>query len=103
MSLAQSTSNYPNPFAAGRQSTRFVYFLRSNARVTLRLMTVSGDLVRLVADHSTRPAGLQDQDAWDGLNGLGQTVRNGAYLAELVAEFDDGARERVLRKVAVVR
>jgi hypothetical protein len=28
---------------------------------------------------------------------------NGVYVAELIVRFDDGAEERLLRKVAVVR
>jgi hypothetical protein len=103
MTLASSVSNYPNPFAAGREATRFVYFLRADARVTLRLATLDGDLVRTTLDRAPRPAGLRVDDAWDGKNGGGLTVRNGVYMAELVAEYADGASERVVRKVAVVR
>ena len=32
--LAASYSNFPNPFAAGREATTFVYYLPSSARVT---------------------------------------------------------------------
>ncbi len=103
MTLAASVSNFPNPFAAGREATHFVYFLRADARVTLRLVTLDGDLVRTSLDHAPRAAGLRSEDAWDGRNGIGLTVRNGVYVAELVAQYDDGATERVVRKVAVVR
>jgi hypothetical protein len=103
MTLASSISNYPNPFAAGREATRFVYFLRSDARVTLKLVTLAGDLVLTSLDRAPRVAGLRQDDGWDGKNGAGLVVRNGVYLAELVAEYADGGHERVTRKIAVVR
>lgn len=102
-SFASSVSNYPNPFAAGHEATRFVYYLRADARVTLRLVTLQGDLVRVSIDQQARGPGLHSDDAWDGRNGRGAVVRNGVYLAELVAEYADGQRDRVLRKVAVAR
>lgn len=101
--LASSVSNYPNPFAAGRELTQFVYYLSSDARVTVRLVTLQGDLVRVALDRAPRTAGMHDDDSWDGRNGVGSVVRNGVYLAEVVAEYAGGRRDRVLRKVAVAR
>ncbi len=101
--LEGSYANYPNPFEAGRESTTFVYSLPTAATVTLRLLTPHGEPVATVLDHQSVEAGLRQIDQWDGINGKGKTVRNGVYIAELTAEFADGSRERVLRKVAVVR
>jgi hypothetical protein len=53
--------------------------------------------------NEARPAGFYQNDVWSGLNGNGNPVHNGVYLAEIVAEFSDGSRQRILRKVAVVR
>src|SRR5262249_38094603 len=102
-SFSASVSNFPNPFAAGREVTRFVYYLTSDARVTLRLATLDGDLVLTSLDRAPRAPGMQEADGWDGRNGAGRTVRNGVYVAELIAEFADGRRERAVRRVAVVR
>ncbi len=102
-SFASSVSNFPNPFAAGRQVTHFAYYLPADARVTLRVATLSGDLVRTAIENAPRGPGMHEGDLWDGVNGVGRVVRNGVYVAELTAEFGDGHRERVLRKVAVVR
>ena len=52
---------------------------------------------------SCLPAGFHQTDTWNGVNGRGVTVRNGVYIAEIVVYYDDGSRERHLRKVAVVR
>jgi hypothetical protein len=101
--LRDSYSNFPNPFAAGRQATSFVYFLPSDGRVTLRVWTLRGEEVLTIEDGAPRPAGLHQEDAWDGRNGSGGTVLSGVYIAELVVDFDNGTRERLLRKVAVVR
>ena len=101
--LAGSYSNFPNPFAAGRQATSIAYYLDRAARVTLRVWTLRGEPVASLLEDSPRPAGLHQEDRWDGRNGRGTVVVNGVYVAELHARYDDGKSERVLRKVAVVR
>ncbi len=101
--LTDSYINFPNPFAAGSETTTFAFFLRGSARVHLRLLTPHGDKVATLLDGSPHNGGLHQEAIWTGLNGRGLVVRNGVYIAELVVEFDDGTRERVLRKVAVVR
>jgi flagellar hook assembly protein FlgD len=103
LALKDSYSNFPNPFAAGREPTRFVFYLRSPGRVSLRLWTAHGEVVRTVLDGRAFGSGLQQDIQWDGRNGNGSPVVNGAYLAELQVHYDDGTSERVLRKVAVVR
>jgi hypothetical protein len=103
MSLEKSYANFPNPFAAGREQTSFVYYLPQNGRVTLRIWTLRGDAVTTLIRDGARPAGLHQEDVWNGRNGSGDTVLNGVYLAELVVTFDDGQSKRLLRKVAVVR
>jgi hypothetical protein len=103
LTLAESYSNYPNPFAGGRQSTTFAYYLREAGRVTLRIVTPGGEGVATLLDNAARPAGMNQSDLWDGRNGTGHVVRNGAYIAELTVAFDGGGRDRIIRKVAVVR
>ena len=101
--IADSYINFPNPFAAGRETTNFAFNLARNAVVSLRIWTSRGEPVAtLLKDHALT-AGLNQELDWDGRNGNGQVVRNGVYLAELNVEYDDGSHERLLRKVAVVR
>lgn len=102
-SLQDSYSNFPNPFAAGRQTSRFAFYLKTAARVTLALWTVRGDKVATLLDEAPLAAGLHQETEWDGRNGLGAVVVNGAYVAEIRVRYDDGTAERQLRKVAVVR
>ncbi len=102
-SLQDSYINFPNPFAAGREHTTFAYHLSGTARVSLRLLTPHGENVVTLLDASERGAGLHQDTVWNGLNGRGLAVRNGVYIAEIVVEYSDGTRDRVLRKVAVKR
>jgi hypothetical protein len=101
--LEESWSNFPNPFAAGRDHTTFAFFLVQPAKVTLKLWTARGDAVRTLVEGLALPAGLHQDVAWDGRNGRGDTVLNGIYLAELSVDYEDGASARAVRKVAVVR
>jgi hypothetical protein len=101
--LRESYSNFPNPFAAGRGATSFAFYLRNAGRVTLRILTPGGEGVATLVSDAARPAGMNQSDLWDGRNGNGSVVRNGVYIAELTVSYDDGSRDRVRRKVAVVR
>jgi len=101
--LTSSYSNYPNPFAAGREATTIEYYLPSPARVSLRILTARGEPVARLLDGAARGAGMQSIDSWDGRNGQGQVVYNGVYVAELEVRFDDGVVRQLRRKVAVVR
>ena len=102
-SLEKSYANFPNPFAAGREPTRFAYYLPASGRVTLRIFTPRGERVVTLLEQVTRGQGLHQDDAWDGRNGHGEVVANGVYVAEMLVELDGGASRRLLRKVAVVR
>ncbi|MFH1842504.1 MAG: hypothetical protein ABIF77_04805 [bacterium] len=103
LSLEASYSNFPNPFAAGRELTRFVFALSQEAAVDLRILTPHGEAVIRLLDGELRAAGLHQDDSWDGRNGNGIAVHNGVYVAELRVRYSDGAEKRLLRKVAVVR
>jgi hypothetical protein len=101
--LAASYINFPNPFAAGRQQTNFAFQLAEPGRVTLRIWTPRGEPVLTLLRERALPAGLHQDLGWDGRNGKGTVVRNGVYVAELEVAYDDGQRQRLLRKVAVLR
>jgi hypothetical protein len=101
--LQSSYVNFPNPFAAGREATTIAYYLPGPARVSLRILTPAGDVVRTLIDREERPAGFQQADAWNGRNGRGDVVYNGVYVAELEVRLDGAAARTLRRKVAVVR
>lgn len=98
-----SLSNYPNPFAAGREPTRFVFFLAEPASVDLAVFTALGEPVASVASGVRAGPGMVDPIAWDGRNADGETVLSGVYLAEIRVRYDSGRVQAALRKVAVLR
>jgi hypothetical protein len=102
-SLEASYANFPNPFAAGREPTRFTYWLPAPAEITLVMWTMRGERVTTLLDRVSRGAGLHQGDAWDGRNGRGDVVTNGVYVAEMRVRLASGEGRRLLRKVAVVR
>jgi hypothetical protein len=102
--LRGSFTNYPNPFAAGRELTTFAFYLRDHAEVRLRLFTGFGRLVKTLDPGTPRPGGRVHEDIhWDGTDERGTRVQNGAYFAVLDVRYSDGAEEQAVRKVAVLR
>ncbi|MBN1466162.1 hypothetical protein JXA02_10390, partial [candidate division KSB1 bacterium] len=104
--LTKSFFNYPNPFGrVDDPSTSFVYYLENDSDIKIHIYTLTGDLVKTwnytQAEHpDLTTAGLHQGDlTWDGLNGMGQRVRNGVYLAYI--STSDG--KQAMTKIAVVR
>ncbi|MDH3216605.1 MAG: Ig-like domain-containing protein [Candidatus Krumholzibacteria bacterium] len=96
-------TNYPNPFAAGKQGTRITYKLAQTATVTLKLYTVWGNHVRTLIDNKTQSPGLYQDVAWDGQNADGDVVNNGVYFLILEIHGANGSHAKFRRKVGVVR
>jgi hypothetical protein len=102
--LHASFTNYPNPFAAGRERTTFSFYLHRQAEVGLKLFTGFGRLVKTLDSGTIRPGGFVHEDIrWDGTDDRGARVQNGAYFAVLAVRYTDGGKEEAVRKVAVLR
>ncbi len=101
--FAASLSNYPNPFAAGREATRFVFYLDEAAEIDLDVFTPLGEPVATIARGLRAAAGMIEPLAWDGRNADGEPVLSGVYLAEVRVRYASGRAESILRKVAVLR
>ncbi|MEE9268855.1 MAG: hypothetical protein V3V49_01195 [Candidatus Krumholzibacteria bacterium] len=85
--FSEYTHNYPNPFHAGRESTRIAYLLSSQADVSIRIFTLGGEIVyerRFSAGEPQTTAGPQEV-LWDGRNMSGEVVRNGLYVCRVEA------------------
>jgi len=103
-------TNYPNPFSAGKESTKVVYVLTKDSDVELRIYTLSGDMV-LKQNFTSGGAGgiglaygYTNEFVWDGKNGGGSTVANGMYICELVARPADGTSQvREIRRIGVIK
>jgi Peptidase family C25 len=85
--------NYPNPFST---STCFVYTLtgiESPDQLMLRVMTVSGRVVREVtaAEFGTMRTGTHMSDfCWDGKDQFGDQLANGVYYYQVFAKKANG-------------
>lgn len=101
--LRESYSNFPNPFAAGREVTTFAFTLEGSAVVKLQILTSRGEPVVTLIEGESMSAGLHQDRTWDGRNARGDVVVNGVYAAMLDVTFGDGRTARELRKIAVVR
>jgi len=100
--LAASFFNFPNPFGQnGRSTTSFNYHLQQASKVTIRIYTLLGELVKTYQFQSTDPQGTADSHSdvsWDGRNENGQAVLNGVYVAVLLT--DSG---KAMTKIAIAR
>jgi len=101
--LENSFTNYPNPFAAGKESTTIAYYLPQDGYVTIKIYTVIGDLVITLVDNSFKSKGMHQEDTWDGRNGTGEIVLNGVYFCQIKVNYTTGASDKRIRKIAVVR
>ena len=98
-------TNYPNPFHPPLQGTIIAYKLADHASVTLRIFTLSGDLVlRRTFDRGATggTAGL-NEFTWDGKNGKNEVVASGGYIALIEAQGTGETLHVMRRKLAVVR
>lgn len=98
-------SNYPNPFHPGDGVTTITYMLSGDAKVTMRLFTLSGTLVF----KREYPAGVMggahgiNEVEWDGSNGEGEYVASGGYILYVEAERLGETIHQIRRRIGVVR
>ena len=104
--LKNSFYTYPNPFGrSDRPVAKFLYVLKQPGDVSIRLFTLTGELVKTweytKTEHPAQTSeGLhQGEIVWDGLNGAGRTVMNGVYLAYITTEQGETA----VTKIAFVK
>jgi hypothetical protein len=74
--------NYPNPF---NSETIISYSLEKDARVTLRVMSITGQLVKTLMDNVGENSG-EHCIIWDGTDKRGQAVSTGIYFYELYVD-----------------
>ncbi|NIM20224.1 MAG: DUF11 domain-containing protein [Candidatus Latescibacteria bacterium] len=96
-------TNYPNPFAAGREETRITYYLDNQSYVTLELYTLWGAPVKTLLSNKLSNPGLHQDVVWDGRNDEGDVVNNGVYYLVLEIRAVGGQQSTLKRKVGVLR
>jgi len=98
-------SNYPNPFHPGENPTTIAYKLNDNAKVRIRIFTLTGGLVfehEIAAGTQGGTPGL-NEFVWDGRNGDGELVASGGYILFVEAEGGGETMHSMRRKIGVVR
>jgi hypothetical protein len=70
--------NYPNPF---RTQTAIRYSLPTESRVSLKIYSITGRLVKTLLDQN-QTSGIYSVN-WDGKNNFGKTVSSGIYFYRL--------------------
>jgi hypothetical protein len=81
--------NYPNPFS---KSTQFAFEVSQPASVSIKVFSLTGQLVIEVGDIFESHYGYSHID-WNGKDDFGGEIANGAYLYQLTAEPDDGGKK----------
>jgi flagellar hook assembly protein FlgD len=79
-----------------KQRTNIVYYSNNQGTTTIKILTITGRLVRTISDATLIGS---NEAFWDGKNDRGQIVLNGAYVAVIMTP--DGSKQTV--KIAVVK
>ena len=86
--------NYPNPF---NPSTQISFALRDASRVSVNIVNLLGQRIRVLIDEQVMAAGEQ-QVVWDGRDDAGQQVSSGIYFYRIVADDQAVSEKMVLVK-----
>ncbi len=94
--------NFPNPFIAGKESTRIDYYLESASDIEFALYTVSGSKVWTKNISSSEAGGRPgyNQYIWDGTTDRGMMVPAGVYILKVNISGNAG-KYTLTRKIAV--
>lgn len=102
---AGSITSYPNPFHPGEAPTTVAYKLAADARVTMKIYSLSGAEVLEHVVEEGSPGGREglNEFQWDGRNGSGDVVSSGGYVLVLQADRNGETIHTLRRRIAVVR
>ena len=100
-----SITSYPNPFHPGEAPTTIAYKLAADARVTMKIYSLSGAEVFEQITELGSPGGREglNEFRWDGRNGSGDVVASGGYVLILQADRNGETIHTLRRRIAVVR
>jgi flagellar hook assembly protein FlgD len=77
--------NYPNPF---NPSTTITFAMPEAGRVTLKIFSETGQLVRTLINGEKPPG--QHNVSWNGRNDAGTAVASGMYFYQIVMQKQNG-------------
>ncbi|MFN5646185.1 MAG: type IX secretion system sortase PorU, partial [Sphingobacteriales bacterium] len=94
--------NYPNPFTT---NTRFWFEHNrpgEQLQVFIRIMTVTGKVVKTIQRTITTIGNRSDEISWDGRDDYGAKLGRGVYLWQLSVRTSDGKRVQKLEKLVIL-
>ena len=98
--FTDTVHNYPNPFRAGAEPTKFVIFLNEGGTVEIRIFDAAGQ--RVVELPTISPSsGGRFEVVWDGRTSQGDYVSPGLYVARINGHSADHNEHQFRRVVAV--
>ncbi|MEW5874875.1 MAG: Ig-like domain-containing protein [Candidatus Zixiibacteriota bacterium] len=102
--LAASFTTFPNPFNPLLEESATVgYVLPADAEVDITIYSITGGIVRRLAERLQQAAGAHNSERWDGRNDGGDLVVPGTYFCQLRAVLSTSATQTHRRKVVVLR
>jgi len=95
----------PNPFSPHRGGLNIDYAVSSveasQVFVTIKVFSVTGELIRVIADNEPRNTGPRIRDKWDGYDKNGKLAANGRYLIQLEIKDPSGKKQHIFMAALV--
>ena len=90
----------PNPFAAGRETATFFYELSKPAQITVRIMNMRGETVKVILQSGSFGT---NSFSWNGVLEDGRIASNGVYIYQVVAKDIEGSSTAAKGKLVVLK
>lgn len=94
--------NYPNPF-----TTRTQFWFEhnrpgENLRVNIRIMTITGKVIKFIQQTINTTGNRSTEIEWDGKDDFGDKISRGVYLYSIEVLTADGKKARKLEKLVLL-
>lgn len=90
--------NFPNPFES---ETRIIYWLSREAEISLKIFTVSGEIVREIGGVAAREG--NNSLYYDGKNNRGKPIAAGVYIYKITGRTHNNDTASFTSKMSVVK
>ena len=94
--------NYPNPFTSRTQFWFEHNRPSENLLVTVRVMTITGKVVKTMVKTINSPGNRSNEIEWDGRDEYGAKLGRGVYLYQLIVRTSDGKQQQKLEKLVIL-
>ena len=94
--------NYPNPFTTNTQFWFEHNRPGEDLRVTIRIMTITGKVVKTIVKTINSPGNRSSETEWDGRDEYGAQLGRGVYLYQLLVRTSDGKQQQKLEKLVIL-